>query len=213
MRSTSFFHLPIALVFTVCRFRNVHSLRLASSAVEHELQPKKNSNQIERRLGAENAPALCTSVVAVAGTRDPEYYNESRSHRFLQSDGSELDLADEESFVCETEEGYINLVGTDDQLASLRRSLNSGELVSAEMTIVGLTIQDNIPEEGGDVTSEAVLPPESDGSFVFQPSVRRRNLGERQERKLATYEGTKQVLAGMKMCAFRSCMISKQLRN
>ncbi len=197
MRFPSIYHLQIALVVSACQLQNSRALRGASDLDQLEPQPKQNSDQLERRLVAENVPVVCTSIVAVAGTRDPEFYDQSHSRRFLQSDSSELDLAEDESFVCETEEGYIDLVGTDNQIASLRQSLNSGEFVSAEMTIVGLNIQDNVPEDGGDVTSEAVLPPESEGSFVFQQSVRRRNLSERQERKLATYEGTKQILAGM----------------
>ena len=181
----------------------VTALRGAPSILpnhNHHETPPPSSNQ--RELGT-TAGGVCTSIIAVAGTRDPKYHDRSLQDETIQID--EPEFSEEEEFVCETSSTgeYLPLVGTPDQLSSLRTSLNNGDLISAETTIAGLVVRDNVPIDGGDVTSEVVLP--DGGDFVFQSVARRtlqkstrdttqREQHRQRERRTAVYEGVKEFL-------------------
>eukprot|EP00956_Cyclotella_meneghiniana_P027170 scaffold60432_cov60-Cyclotella_meneghiniana.AAC.1 len=73
---------------------------------------------------------LCSSIVAIASSSQ-------------QEDEEEDEL---EQFLCEhsTTGELLPLVATDIQLTSLREALYTGELISAESTLVGLTSEDNL---------------------------------------------------------------------
>lgn len=127
----------------------------------------------------------------------------------------EVEVTDEATNDSYVTSEYIDLTGTESQLDFLRRSLNDGELISAETTIAGLEIVEDVPVEGGGETvAQAVLPAEGE-ELVFLPASRRRyrhrkraleeeELDEdeidepsrRKRRKLASYIGTKEVLVG-----------------
>ena len=151
----------------------------------------------------------CASIIAIAGTRDPENYRrDSRGlqngNDVLESDLPLLTTELEEEFVCELPSGqYLPVQASDDQLQHLRQKLNEGELVSAETTIEGMVLVENIDE--GNNTSNTVATLTS-GDIILKPgsgqnsiNKRRRNLSliqknNHQHRKLAVYEGQKQVL-------------------
>ena len=169
-------------------------IALIASRLEHVLS-LRGSQHAQRRLGKDAIVTgeVCASIIAIAGTRDPEHYARQRS---LQTNVKEPDYSEEEDFVCEvsTTGEYLPLSGTDDQLMSLRQSLNNGELVSAETTIEGLTMSENIPADGGKATTEVIIP---SGNIVLkQGTSARRKLANKdnRHRRLAIYEGIKEIL-------------------
>ena len=110
----------------------------------------------------------------------------------------------EEEFVCELPSGqYLPVEASDAQLQHLRQKLNEGELVSAETTIEGMVLVENIDEGNNTSSTVATLP---SGDIILKPgsgqssiNKQRRNLNliqqnHHQHRKLAVYEGQKQVL-------------------
>ena len=94
----------------------------------------------------------------------------------------------------------LPLIGTEKQLSIMRRALQSGRLVSAESTLVGLT-DDNVQTVNYIANAEAetvvVLPdvlefiPSGD---VAANSTRRRTEERNRRRGLASYTGEKKVL-------------------
>ena len=127
----------------------------------------------------------------------------------------------EEEFVCErtTTGALLPLLGSDEQLHQLREALESGDLVSAESTIIGLTEEDlgsvELPpgdvEEGNNPFStndpnnalkETVVNlPIGELKFKLgngQNSLKKRALesseGYSSHRNLAVYTGTKKIL-------------------
>lgn len=140
---------------------------------------------------------VCFSVVAIAGTPDPEYdSNINTIDEEGRNLGKKLHYREEEEFVCELASTgeLIPLKGNKEQLNSLIQYLNNGDLVSGETTIEGLVLAESAliantaqiaPGKSASVaTTEALLPP---GNLILKP-------GNPSRRRLASYEGTKQVL-------------------
>ena len=185
------------LLFISSRIEYALSLRGLGST--NSIPHAEDDHIVVPRTG-EQADA-CASIIAIAGTRDPEFVEDlpKEEARNLKKKKRRNTYTEKEEFVCELSStgDLIPLVGAEDQLDDLRQYLNNGDLVSGETTIEGLTLGENAFMADGNTSInssiEALLP---DGDLVLKPGseVRRKLKNGQNGRRLATYEGFKQVL-------------------
>mmetsp|Transcript_14209 Transcript_14209/g.27659 ORF Transcript_14209/g.27659 Transcript_14209/m.27659 type:complete len:620 (+) Transcript_14209:701-2560(+) len=161
---------------------------------------------------------LCESIVAIAGTPDPFYFShdgEAEGYRHLKSRGVDFRnnernseaFGEEEEFACvlSSNGDYVPLQG--EQMGELREYLNTGEFISGETTVEGLVLSETALFEDGSGTGTTVqevnLP---SGPIVLKPgkAARRRmeSSSGRDKRRLASYQGVKEVLA-VRVCDSR----------
>lgn len=185
---------------------------------------------------------LCASIIAIALTPDESTLQRNRQQaRNLQVVSKASKLAktssptasptpkptvDEsvsteelgEQFVCERASTgeMLPLIGSEEQMAQLREALNSGQFISAESTLVGLSeedlesvkLPDDTTDEGSSENNNPFAPPSSSsnntetvvslppGTLQFKPGNGQHSLKARSlaQRELAVYAGTKKVL-------------------
>lgn len=131
----------------------------------------------------DNSTDFCQSIVAVAGTKLPDYYDDTS--RALQATEDF-----EETFLCEFSDGQsIPLEGTSEQIATLRHQLHRGQLISSESTFDMPNA--NFRTVGRGYGRRLEIPA---GEKVVVKS-RGRNGRNNGGRDLAVLEGNKPVLA------------------
>lgn len=187
-----------ARLWTLTSFETMHICGGVHCIVLTSWPFNSHFNQALNGIDESYSTDTCVSIIAIAGSPD---------YRYLQESDSEIDIFDDgEEFVCELKDGRtIPIRGTGQQMEDLRAMLHDGTLISSEMTI---GVSDNLivsPDDEDAVflpPGQVILAPRGDdvNRRLGQTNLRARrdtNDGTSDNRSLRwtrSYEGNKPVL-------------------